>query len=43
MLLLNVSNIDFKEDEKVYSRITALLQNPYEIGVHQFNVAEPML
>lgn len=43
VLLLNVSNIDFKEDEKVYSRIKALLQNPYEIGVRQFNLAEPML
>ena len=43
VLLLNVSNIDFKEDEKVYFRIKALLQNPYEIGVHQFNLAEPML
>jgi len=43
VLLLDISNVDFKEDEKVYSRIKALLQNPYEIGVHQFNLAEPML
>jgi len=43
VLLLDISQVDFKEDEKVYSRIKQLLENPYELGVHQFNLAEPML
>jgi deoxyadenosine/deoxycytidine kinase len=43
VLLLNVSNIDFKADKKVYSTIKNLLENPYGVGVHQFNLAEPML
>ena len=43
VLLLDVSNVDFKEDEKVYTRIKTLLQNPYGVGMHQFNLAEPML
>ena len=43
VLLLDISKVDFKEDEKVYSRIKQLLENPYELGVHQFNLAEPML
>ena len=37
VLLLDVSNVDFKEDEKVYSRIKELLKSPYKLGVHQFN------
>ena len=43
VLLLDISQVDFKEDEKVYSRIKQLLESPYELGVHQFNLAEPML
>jgi deoxyguanosine kinase len=43
VLLLDISKVDFKEDEKVYSRIKQLLENPYELGVYQFNLAEPML
>jgi len=43
VLLLDVSNVDFKEDEKVYFRIKELLKTPYKIGVHQVNLSEPML
>jgi len=37
VLLLDVSSVNFKEDEKVYSRIKELLKSPYKLGVHQFN------
>jgi len=43
VLLLDISNVDFKEDEKVYETISVLLDKTYTIGVHQFNLAEPML
>jgi deoxyadenosine/deoxycytidine kinase len=43
VLLLDISKVDFKEDKKVYLRIKQLLKNPYELGIHQFNLAEPML
>ena len=42
VLLLDISNVDFKEDGKVYSRIKQLLENHYELGIHQFNLAEPV-
>ena len=42
VLLLDISKVDFKEDEKIYSRIKLLLEKPYDLGVHQFNLAEPM-
>ena len=37
VLLLDVSSVNFKEDEKIYSRIKELLKSPYKLGVHQFN------
>ena len=40
VLLLDISKVDFKESEKVYSKIKQLLKNSYELGVHQFNLAE---
>ena len=40
VLLLDISKVDFKESEKVYSKIKQLLNNSYELGVHQFNLAE---
>ena len=40
VLLLDISKADFKEDEKVYSKIKQLLKNSYELGVHQFNLAK---
>ena len=40
VLLLDISKVDFKEDEKVYSKIKQLLKNSYELGVHQFNLAK---
>ena len=43
VLLLDISNVDFKEDEKVYEAIRVLLDDTYTIGVHHFNLAEPML
>jgi deoxyguanosine kinase len=43
VLVLDTSNIDFKEDEKVYEAIRVLLDETYAIGVHHFNLAEPML
>ena len=43
VLVLDTSNIDFKEDEKVYEAIRVLLDETYTIGVHHFNLAEPML
>jgi deoxyguanosine kinase len=43
VLLLDISKVDFKDDKKVYSRIKQLLKNPYKLGIHQFNLAEPML
>jgi len=38
VLLLDISKVDFKEDEKVYSKIKQLLKNSYPLGVHQFNL-----
>jgi len=43
VLLLDISKVDFKEDEEVYSKIKHLLKNSYKLGVHQFNLAEPIL
>ena len=43
VLLLDISEVDFKEDEKVYSRIKQLLEYSYELGVHQFNLSEAIL
>jgi deoxyadenosine/deoxycytidine kinase len=43
VLLLDISKVDFKEDKKVYSTIKQMLKNPYKLGIHQFNLAEPML
>ena len=43
ILTFNKEESVFKEDEKVYSRIKQLLENSYELGIHQFNLAEPML
>ena len=43
VLLLDISNVDFKEDKRVYETISALLDKTYGLGVHQFNLAEPML
>ena len=43
VLLLDISKVDFKEDEKVYSKIKQLLKNSYKLGIHQFNLAEPIL
>ncbi len=38
VLILDVSNVNFKENEKVYLQIKELLKNTYKIGVHQFNL-----
>ena len=43
VLLLDVSKVNFKEDRKIYEVILELLDSPYELGVHQFNLSEPML
>ena len=43
VLLLDISKVDFKEDEEVYSKIKHLLKNSYKLGIHQFNLAEPIL
>ena len=43
VLVLDTSNIDFKEDKKVYEAIRVLLDETYTIGVHHFSLAEPML
>jgi deoxyguanosine kinase len=43
VLLLDISNVDFKEDKKVYETISALLDNTYALGIHQVDLAEPML
>jgi len=43
VLVLDTSNVDFKEDEKVYEAIRVLLDETYAIGVRHFNLAEPML
>ena len=40
VLLLDISKVDFKESEEVYSKIKQLLKNSYELGVHQFNLAK---
>jgi len=39
VLLFDISNVNFKEDGKVYDIILGLLDNTYELGVHQFNLA----
>ena len=43
VLLLDISNVDFKEDKKVYEAISVLLNKPYALGIHQVDLAEPML
>ena len=43
VLLLDISNVDFKEDEEVYETIRVLLGRRHVLGVHHFNLAEPML
>jgi deoxyadenosine/deoxycytidine kinase len=43
VLLLDVSKVNFKEDGKIYEVILELLDSTYELGVHQFNLSEPML
>ena len=43
VLLLDVSKVNFKEDQKIYEVILGLLDSSYELGVHQFNLSEPML
>jgi len=43
VLLLDISNVDFKEDKKVYEAIKVLLDRTYAIGIHQADLAEPML
>ena len=43
VLLLDISNVDFKEDKKVYEAISALLDKTYGLGVHQVDLVEPML
>ena len=43
VLLLDISNVDFKEDKKVYKAISILLDKIYALGFHQVDLAEPML
>ena len=43
VLLLDISNVDFKEDTKVYEAISILLDKTYTLGVHQVDLAKPML
>ena len=43
VLLLDISNLDFKKDKKVYEAIKVLLDRTYAIGIHQADLAEPML
>ena len=43
VLLLDISNVDFKEDKKVYKAISILLDKIYALGVHQVDLAEPTL
>jgi len=43
VLLLDISNVDFKEDKKVYEAISVLLDKAYAIGIHKVDLAEPML
>ena len=43
VLLLDISNVDFKEDKKVYEEISALLNKTYALGAHQVHLVEPML
>ena len=43
VLLLDVSKVNFMEDREIYEVILGLLDSTYELGVHQFNLSEPML
>jgi len=43
VLLLDISNVDFKEDKKVYKAISVLLNKTYALGIHQVDLSEPML
>ena len=38
VLLLDISNIDFKEDKNIYERISNLLDKTYESGLHQVDL-----
>ncbi len=42
VLLLDVSNVDFKQDKKIYKNIVNLLSHEYGLGVHHFNLFKPM-
>lgn len=42
VLLLDISNIDFKKDKKVYQEIRILLDKTYALGIHQVDLAAPM-
>ena len=43
VLLLDISDVDFKEDKKVYKAISVLLDNTYALGIHQVDLTKPML
>ena len=43
VLLLDISNVDFKEDKEVYKAISVLFNKTYALGIHQVDLSEPML
>ena len=42
VLILDVSHVDFKVEKIVYEKIKELINYKYEIGVHQFNLANAL-
>jgi deoxyadenosine/deoxycytidine kinase len=41
VLLLDISNVDFKEDKRVYKAINVLLNKTYALGINQVDLADP--
>ena len=39
VLILNVSEVDFIENKRVYQKIKSLINSKYDIGVHRFNLS----
>lgn len=39
VLILNVSEVDFIENKRVYQKIKSLISSKYDIGVHRFNLS----
>jgi len=42
VLLLDISNVNFKEDKQVYTSISVLLNKHYSLGINRFDLNQPI-